>query len=384
MREILSALSIIEELEMVPGAHGGRFSFTRIVFASRKSTGRRCATCAATSRKVAIGGSLQADLELPASTTVSMVAMARVLLLLPTTTYRTADFLAAARGLGVEVTVASERASTLEGLNPEGLLTLDFRDPAASARRVVEFAGRTPFAAVVGVDEDTTVVAAVISRALGLPHNPVQAAMAARHKATMRGLLAEAAVPSPGYRVFDRGEDPEAASKKVRFPCVLKPTFLAASRGVIRANDRGEFVAAWRRIERILDEPEVAAKGGEAAKEILVEDFVSGREVARRGFAAGRGAEGPGDLRQARSARGALLRRDDLRYAVAAARADAGADRCGSPRTGRSRSGCAMGRSTRSCASTRQGPGSSRSRRGRSEGSARGRCGSGRACRSRS
>ena len=229
-----------------------------------------------------------------------MSGVARVLLLLPTTTYRTPDFLAAARGLGVEVTVASERASTLEGLNPEGLLTLDFRDPSASARRAVEFAGRRPFAAVVGVDEDTTVVAAVIARALGLAHNPVHAAMAARHKATMRELLREAAVPSPAYRVFDRGEDPGEASKRVRFPCVLKPTFLAASRGVIRANDRAEFVAAWKRIERILDEPEVAAKGmsevgasripstehrtPNLAREILVEDFVSGIEVALEGL----------------------------------------------------------------------------------------------------
>ena len=229
-----------------------------------------------------------------------MSGVARVLLLLPTTTYRTPDFLAAARGLRVEVTVGSERASTLEGLNPEGLLTLDFRDPSASARRAVEFAGRRPFAAVVGVDEDTTVVAAVIARALGLAHNPVHAAMAARHKATMRELLREAAVPSPAYRVFDRGEDPNAASKRVRFPCVLKPTFLAASRGVIRANDRAEFVAAWKRIERILDEPEVAAKGmsevgasripstehgtPNLAREILVEDFVSGIEVALEGL----------------------------------------------------------------------------------------------------
>src|SRR4029453_1193495 len=57
----------------------------------------------------------------------------RVLLLLPTTTYRAPDFLEAGRRLGVDVTVGSEEPSTLEAWNPEGLLTLDFRDPAASA-----------------------------------------------------------------------------------------------------------------------------------------------------------------------------------------------------------------------------------------------------------
>lgn len=210
--------------------------------------------------------------------------MARVLLLLPTTTYKTPDFLAAARKLQVDVTVASEEPSTLESVNPGGLLTLDFRDPEECARRAAQFARTYPVNAVVGVDEDTVVTAAVIARALGLPHNPVHATVAARHKATMRQLLAEAAVPSPGHRVFDRDADPRQAAKQVRFPCVLKPTFLAASRGVIRANGPDELAAAWVRINRLLDDPEVAAKGGGAAREILVEDFISGSEVALEGL----------------------------------------------------------------------------------------------------
>jgi biotin carboxylase len=211
--------------------------------------------------------------------------MPRVLLLLPTRSYRTPDFLEAAGRLGVEVTVASEEASAVEALNPEGLLTLDFRDPAGSARRVAAFAAKHPIGAVVGVDEETAVVAAVLARDLGLPSNPVHAVFAASHKPTMRGLLAEAAVASPASRVFDRRRvSAEAASMQVRFPCVLKPTFLAASRGVIRADSREEFVRAWDRIEKILDEPEVKEKGGEAANEILVEEYVEGREVALEGL----------------------------------------------------------------------------------------------------
>ncbi len=42
--------------------------------------------------------------------------MKRVLLLLPTTTYRTADFLDAVSGLDVEVVVGSERTPALAGL----------------------------------------------------------------------------------------------------------------------------------------------------------------------------------------------------------------------------------------------------------------------------
>jgi len=210
--------------------------------------------------------------------------VARVLLLLPTTTYRAPDFLKAAEKLGVAVTVASEEASTLEGVNPSGLLTLDFRDPQACAKRVAEFARDHPVDSVIGVDEETSVATSAIAATLGLPHNPIPAAAAAGNKAKLRETLSRAGVPSPAYLLFHIGDDPEEASREVRYPCVLKPTFLAASRGVIRANGKEEFLAAWERIGRILREPEVQRKGGAAIREVLVEEFVPGEEVAVEGL----------------------------------------------------------------------------------------------------
>ena len=210
--------------------------------------------------------------------------MARVLLLLPTTTYKAPDFLAAAEKLRLEVTVASEEANALEGLNPPGLLTLDFRDPQACGEKAAAFAKEHPIAAVVGVDEQTAVVATVIAEALGLSHNPYSAVTAAADKAWMRELLREAGVPSPRAKLFPVAAGPQAAIPFVPFPCVLKPTFLAASRGVIRANDAAELAAAWLRISLILEEPEVAAKGGSEASQLLIEDFVPGVEVAVEGL----------------------------------------------------------------------------------------------------
>ena len=210
--------------------------------------------------------------------------MPRVLLLLPTTTYRASDFLDAAAKVGADVTVASEEPSTFEGANPAGLLTLDFRDPAECARRVGEFSRTYPIDAVVGVDEETALAAAAISRALGLPSNSPGAAAAARDKGLLREALAAAGVPSPRSRVFRIEDGPEGAASSVAYPCVLKPTFLAGSRGVIRADDPESFRRAWSRIAAILAEPEVARRGGEAAGRILVEDFVPGVEVAVEGL----------------------------------------------------------------------------------------------------
>ncbi len=210
--------------------------------------------------------------------------MTRVLLLLPTTTYRAPDFLEAARRLGVDVTVASEEPNALEGLQPAGLLTLDFGDPRACARRVAEFARTHPIDAVIGADDDTVVAAATISEALGLPANPPEAAAAARDKAMLHRRLDAAGVPNPRSRVFRLEAGPDEAARGVSYPCVLKPTFLAASRGVIRADDPDAFRGAWRRIETILRQPDVFAKGGAAANEILVEEYVPGAEVAVEGL----------------------------------------------------------------------------------------------------
>ena len=70
------------------------------------------------------------------------------------------------------------------------------------------------------------------------------------------------------------------------YPCVLKPTVLAGSRGVIRADDPVSFVAAFRRIAAILRAPETSGLG-EGATEVLVEDFIPGREVALEGLLVG-------------------------------------------------------------------------------------------------
>ena len=50
--------------------------------------------------------------------------MARLLLLVPSTTYRAGPFTNAARALGVDVTIACEEQQTLMGLLPGALLTL--------------------------------------------------------------------------------------------------------------------------------------------------------------------------------------------------------------------------------------------------------------------
>jgi biotin carboxylase len=212
--------------------------------------------------------------------------MDRLLLLLPTTTYRTEDFLLAARTLGVDIVCASEKPSTFEAHAPDHLLTLDFGDPDAAAARVAELAGRQPLSAVVGVDDLTTVAAAAIAERLGLRSSAVAAVAAARDKYQMRQCLAAAGVPIPRFRRIALKDDPFLAARGVAFPCVLKPLALSASRGVIRANTVDQFIAAVRRIAALLQRGDVDA-GGDAARYLLAEEYIPGVEVALEGLLVG-------------------------------------------------------------------------------------------------
>jgi biotin carboxylase len=210
--------------------------------------------------------------------------MPRVLLLLPTTTYRTKAFVDAALKLDVEVTAAAERPSTLEGKNPSGLLTLDLFDPERAARQAQGFAKDFPVDTVIPVDEDTAVAAAVVARALGLEHNPVSSVRTAKNKYLMRECLKSNGVRVPRYWHLTLDDDIEAESRRVSYPSVVKPVFLSTSRGVMRVDNPSEFVAAIRRLEAILIKKDVARRGGAASREVLVEEFIPGREVALEGL----------------------------------------------------------------------------------------------------
>jgi biotin carboxylase len=207
----------------------------------------------------------------------------RLLLLIPTTTYRTEDFMEAARRLDVDLVVAAERPNVMAGEFPDHLLTVPFDDPERAASELAEYARRRPIDAVVPVDDETTLVGAAIAARLGLRCNPMGAVAAARNKRLMRERLAKAGVPGPAFTTVSVHEDPAAVARRMTYPCVLKPLVLSASRGVIRADNPAAFVAAFERVRAILAEPDVAALG-DGTDQILVEAFVPGVEVALEGL----------------------------------------------------------------------------------------------------
>jgi biotin carboxylase len=200
----------------------------------------------------------------------------RVLLLLPSGTYKAPDFLEAARRLGVDVVVASETEQTLAEAMGDRALVLDLADPSGSAKKITSLAARSPLDAVVAVDDQGLLIAALAAAELGLPANPPDAVARTRNKAAMRAALAaDSHLLQPAFGVVLRDDDVGAAAETVGWPVVVKPVSLSASRGVIRADDSAAAEAAAARVRAILD-----GDGHPADEPILVEGYVPGEEVA--------------------------------------------------------------------------------------------------------
>jgi len=208
--------------------------------------------------------------------------VARLLLLLPTSTYRAGDFLQAARALGAEVVVASERRQALAGVMGHRALTVNCKNPDEAADSIARLAARKPLDAVVAVDDEGVLVAALAGQRLGLAHNPPDAAARSRDKAAMRRALEEAGVPQPEFRMAGPDADVAGLAAEVGLPCVVKPVSLSGSRGVIRADDREAAVVAAKRVRAIL-----ADAGGDPEAPLLVERYIPGDEVAVEGLLRG-------------------------------------------------------------------------------------------------
>ncbi len=222
-----------------------------------------------------------AEVSRPVAAPGQYAAPRRILLIAPHDSYRTAPFLAAAKSLGIEVLIASEARHSLVSVYADGL-HIDFGDPPSSLQTILREGRERPFAAVLGSDDASTELAALAANELGLPHNPAAAVRLARGKDLARMQLAQAGVPVPRHWRLDLTRPLAAQTADIHFPCVLKPVALAASRGVIRADDINQLAQAAARIQVLL--AQAGLRKAEERETILVEEFIPGFEVAVEGL----------------------------------------------------------------------------------------------------
>lgn len=211
---------------------------------------------------------------------------ATVLLLIPSHSYRTSDFMRAASDLDISVIVGIDTEFIISA-DQENVIALNFSDPEEAAEAISEFRPDISLDAILAVDDAGTLVAAKASQMLELPHNSVSSVELTRDKYALRVALSRSKLPSPGYKLFEATQSQdelEHIADSIEYPVVLKPRGLSGSQGVIRANTSIEFIDGFNRIKKILKlESSRDECDADLLTTILVEDYVPGPEFAIEG-----------------------------------------------------------------------------------------------------
>jgi biotin carboxylase len=208
----------------------------------------------------------------------------RLLLLASKAGYQMRSFVEAAKRLGVDVTIGSDRCHQLDDPWSDGAVPLHFEKPEQAAERLAEAVRTTPVRAILALGDRQTATAAYAARILGLRYNSPESVENCRSKLRQREVLRDVGLPVPDFFSFPLTEPLDTVLPRVSFPSVLKPLRLAASQGVIRADDAPEFAMAVERIGHLLSSPDVQATREPELDRLLVERYIPGAEVALEGL----------------------------------------------------------------------------------------------------
>jgi predicted ATP-grasp superfamily ATP-dependent carboligase len=202
--------------------------------------------------------------------------------------YQTRSFAEAAKRLGVNVIIGSDRCHQLDDPWADGAVPLHFEEPENAASHLLgavqRSPGEQPIGAILALGDRQTATAAYAAGLLHLTYNSPESVEICRSKLRQREVLQKAGLPVPDFFSFALTEPIDSVLRDVIFPCVLKPLRLAASQGVIRADNPAEFGAAVERIARLLASPELQVTRESDLDRLLVERYIPGTEVALEGF----------------------------------------------------------------------------------------------------
>ncbi len=118
------------------------------------------------------------------------------------------------------------------------------------------------------VSETATVTVAKVAETLGLPGIPVDTAVAATHKGSMKRTLQAAGIPVAGGRIVTSVEGLAEFLASASSPCIVKPSDSSGQRGITLMDGDADPEHAF----------ESAAQHA-SDRQVLVEEFLVGREI---------------------------------------------------------------------------------------------------------
>jgi biotin carboxylase len=208
----------------------------------------------------------------------------RLLLFTAKLGYQTRSFEDAAHKLGVQLVYVTDRCRQLEDPWGDQAVAVHFETPEVAAYTVMEAVRGQNIGGILALGDRPAAAAAYAARGLGVRYNHPATVEACRSKLRTKEVFRDAGLNVPWFQKLPVDPTPEPLLLGISYPCVLKPLSLSASQGVVRANNREEFLAAALRIRRLLQSPEILATREANLDQILVEGYIPGREVAVEGL----------------------------------------------------------------------------------------------------
>jgi len=208
----------------------------------------------------------------------------RLLLFTAKLGYQTRSFEDAARKLGVQLVYVTDRCHQLEDPWGDQAIAVHFESPEVAAYTAMEALRGQDVSGILALGDRPADAAAYAARGLGIRYNHPAAVEACRSKLRMKEVFRDAGLNVPWFRNLPVDPLPEPVLLGISYPCVLKPLSLSASQGVVRANNREEFLTAAARVRRLLKSPEILATREPNLDQMLVEGYIPGKEVAVEGL----------------------------------------------------------------------------------------------------
>jgi hypothetical protein len=208
----------------------------------------------------------------------------RLLLFTAKLGYQTRSFEEATRKLDVQLVYVTDRCHQLEDPWGDQAIAVHFETPEVAAYSVMEAVRGQNVCGIFALGDRPAAAAAYAARGLGIRYNHPAAVEACRSKLRTKEVFRNADLNVPWFQKLSIDPTPEPSLLGISYPCVLKPLSLSASQGVVRSNNREEFLAAAERVRRLLHSPEILATREANLDQMLVEGYIPGREVAVEGL----------------------------------------------------------------------------------------------------
>ena len=209
--------------------------------------------------------------------------MKRILLLMPGNTYRAKAFIDAAKKLNIDLIIGTDQEQTLTNLLPDKYLTINFHKIKISTNQIDAFNNKTKIDKIIAVDDQGLLLASAASKKLNLQSNSFFAMNLTRNKYLLYKQLNKNGQSL--YNFFLHNKKNKLKTLKLKYPVVIKPLGLSASRGVMRANNKRELENRVSLLFDLLENEFATECISEFEKEnILIQKYIPGKEYAVEGI----------------------------------------------------------------------------------------------------